>query len=96
MFQILQGLSYKACSAMLPKLFAFGLSILVFVFRHYTPAVYCYVTRTYEIRLQGTRAQSSTTVKFEIVHQCRNIFYYSNSTKTMIYLPFTFFKPKAL
>ena len=29
MAQILQGLSYKACSAMSPKFFAFGLFVIV-------------------------------------------------------------------
>ena len=48
MIPILQGLSYKVCSIISPKSFAFGLSVLVFRMRHYIATACCYATKTSE------------------------------------------------
>ena len=42
---VFQGLSYKACSAILCKFVSFGLFILVYNICHYTPAACCYATK---------------------------------------------------
>ena len=44
--QNLQDLSYEVRSTNISKIFPFSGDM-----RHYTPAAYCHVTRTYEIRL---------------------------------------------